>query len=124
MPTPEREGTIDLAVCDVSFTSVLTVLPAVMRLLCAQGSFLALVKPQFEAVRDEVGEGGVVRDAAVRLRALERVAGAFAEAGLAVRGACASPIHGAKGTHEFLLLGVRGGEPVDVDLPAMVSADA
>lgn len=124
VPTPEREGTIDLAVCDVSFTSVLTVLPAVMHLLRTHGSFLTLVKPQFEAARDEVGEGGVVRDPAVRLRALERVAGAFAEVGLAVRGACASPIHGAKGNHEFLLLGVRGGEPADVDFPAIVSAGA
>ena len=55
---------------------------------------------------------------------LERVAGAFAEVGLAVRGACASPIHGAKGNHEFLLLGVCGGEPADVDFPAIVSAGA
>ena len=124
MPTPEREGTIDLAVCDVSFTSVLTVLPAVMRLLAGSGSFLTPVKPHFEAARDEVGEGGVVRDPAVRLRALERVAFAFGEAGLGVRGACASPIHGAKGNHEFLLLGVRGEQSADVDLAAVVEADA
>lgn len=107
VPTPEREGTIDLAVCDVSFTSVLAVLGSVLRLLAPGGAFLTLVKPQFEAAREDVGAGGVVRDPAVRLAALERVASAFAEAGLSVRGACPSPITGHKGNVEYLLLGVR-----------------
>ena len=49
VPTPERAGSIQLAVCDVSFTSVTTVLPAVLSLLSANGAFLTLVKPQFEA---------------------------------------------------------------------------
>ncbi|MGN8689397.1 TlyA family RNA methyltransferase [Atopobiaceae bacterium HCP3S3_F7] len=107
LPTPEREGTVDLAVCDVSFTSVLAVLGSVLRLLAPGGAFLTLVKPQFEAAREDVGAGGVVRDPAVRLAALERVASAFAEAGLSVRGACPSPIKGHKGNVEYLLLGVR-----------------
>lgn len=107
VPTPEREGTVDLAVCDVSFTSVLAVLPAVCRLLSPAGAFLTLVKPQFEAGRKDVGEGGVVRDPAVRLAALARVAAAFADAGLSVRGACPSPITGHKGNVEYLLLGER-----------------
>ena len=107
VPTPEREGTVDLAVCDVSFTSVLAVLGSVLRLLAPGGAFLTLVKPQFEAAREDVGAGGVVRDPAVRLAALERVASAFAEAGLSVRGACPSPITGHKGNVEYLLLGVR-----------------
>lgn len=106
VPTPEREGTVDLAVCDVSFTSVLAVLGSVLRLLAPGGAFLTLVKPQFEAAREDVGAGGVVRDPAVRLAALERVASAFAEAGLSVRGACPSPIKGHKGNVEYLLLGV------------------
>ena len=122
VPTPERAGTIDLAVCDVSFTSVLTVLPAVCELLGAEGRFLTLVKPQFEARRDEVGEGGVVRDPAVRLEALERVAAALDDVGLAVEGACASPITGAKGNHEYLLLGVRGGSRAELDLAGVVRA--
>ena len=99
---------VDLAVCDVSFTSVLTVLPAVLELLRPRGTFLTLVKPQFEAARDEVGEGGVVRDPAVRLAALERVRSAFEEGGLAVVGTCESPITGHKGNVEYLLCGVRG----------------
>lgn len=100
-------STFDLAVCDVSFTSVLTILPAVCELLKPHGSFLTLVKPQFEASRDEVGEGGIVRDEAVRLACLERVAAAFEDSGLQVKGSCESPITGAKGNHEYLLLGTR-----------------
>lgn len=100
--------TIDLAVCDVSFTSVTTVLPAVLELLRADAAFLTLVKPQFEAAREEVGEGGVVRDPAVRERALARVEGAFVAGGLDVRGVCESPIMGHKGNVEYLMLGVRG----------------
>ena len=96
---------VDLAVCDVSFTSVTTVLPAVLELLRPGGTFLTLVKPQFEAGRDEVGEGGVVRDERVRRVALERVRQAFEESGLIVRGTCESPITGHKGNVEFLLCG-------------------
>ncbi|MBM6775336.1 TlyA family rRNA (cytidine-2'-O)-methyltransferase [Olsenella profusa] len=102
---PALVGTdvVDLAVCDVSFTSVLTVLPAVLALLRPGGTFLTLVKPQFEAARDEVGEGGVVRDPAVRASVLDRVRAAFEEAGLSVRGTCESPITGHKGNVEYLL---------------------
>lgn len=116
VPTPERAHAYDLAVCDVSFTSVLTVLPAVCELLAENGRFLTLVKPQFEAARDEVGEGGIVRDAAVRRAAVERVAEAFEASGLAVQGLCASPITGAKGNHEYLLLGQFGAENKPIDL--------
>ncbi len=100
-------GLFDLAVCDVSFTSVLTVLPAVCELLKPTGAFLTLVKPQFEAARDEVGEGGIVCDERVRLACVDRVAAAFEEAGLAVAGTCESPIKGHKGNIEYLLYGKR-----------------
>lgn len=96
---------VDLAVCDVSFTSVAMVLPAVLELLRPGGTFLTLVKPQFEAPREDVGEGGVVRDARVREQALARVRTAFEEAGLTVRGSCESPITGHKGNIEYLLCG-------------------
>lgn len=97
---------VDVAVCDVSFTSVLAVLPAVRALLREGGSFLTLVKPQFEARREEVGEGGVVRDAAVRARVLAEVAAGLSEAGFRVQGSCTSPIRGRKGNEEYLLLGI------------------
>lgn len=107
VPTPQRQATMDLAVCDVSFTSVRTVLPAVMALLAPDGAFLTLVKPQFEARREEVGEGGVVVDPSVRSRVLDQVAESFRQAGLTVRGSCESPIRGHKGNLEYLLLGTR-----------------
>lgn len=116
VPNEQNSGTYDLAVCDVSFTSVLTVLPAVCELLGPSGRFLTLVKPQFEAAREDVGEGGVVRRPEVRRKAVKRVAGAFEEAGLAVQGCCESAITGAKGNHEYLLLGVRGGQSRELDL--------
>jgi len=124
LPDDSNRNTIDLAVCDVSFTSVRTVLPAVMEMLRPEASaFLTLVKPQFEAARDEVGEGGVVSDPAVHLRTLREVADAFAAAGLAPVGACPSPITGHKGNREFLLLGRRTGAPgplaCDLDLEAV-----
>lgn len=105
LPALVGPAVADLAVCDVSFTSVTTVLPAVMELLRPGGTFLTLVKPQFEAPREDVGEGGVVRDPAVREAALARVRDAFERAGLAVPGSCESPITGHKGNVEYLLCG-------------------
>lgn len=115
VPGAVGSSVVDLAVCDVSFTSVLTVLPAVLELLRPRGAFLTLVKPQFEAAREDVGAGGVVRERAVRLAALERVAGAFCRGGLGLCGACESPIRGHKGNVEYLLLGVRGGASLPLD---------
>lgn len=108
VPSLKRNHTIDLAVCDVSFTSVLTVLPAVLELLKPDGMFLTLVKPQFEAPREDVGEGGIVRSKTVRQATLAKVEDAFRDAGLMVVGSCESPITGAKGNHEYLLLGKLG----------------
>lgn len=105
---PDQEGyagAYQLAVCDVSFTSVVTILPAVVRLLGAGGTFLTLVKPQFEAPREQVGEGGVVRDEAVRMQALEKVSVAMEGAGFTLGGWCESPITGHKGNVEYLLVG-------------------
>ena len=105
---PEKLGAsfIELAVCDVSFTSVLTVAPSVRRLLVEGGTFLTLVKPQFEVERTEVGAGGIVRDEGARHRALERVMAGLGEMGFEVLGTCDSPIRGHKGNQEYLLLAV------------------
>lgn len=105
VPALVGAGVVDLAVCDVSFTSVTTVLPAVVELLRPGATFLTLVKPQFEAPREDVGEGGVVRDGAVHAAALERVRAAFEGSGLVVAGSCESPITGHKGNVEYLLCG-------------------
>lgn len=93
----------DLAVIDVSFISLRLILPAVRGLLREAGEVVALVKPQFEAGKAEVASGGIVRDPAVHLDVLRRLAD-FAEVdGWEVRGACVSPIKGADGNIEFFL---------------------
>lgn len=107
VPAQGFSGAFDLAVCDVSFTGIGVILPAVMELLGGRGRYLTLVKPQFEAAPDEVGAGGVVRDPAVHARVLEHAIALFAEAGLYPVDLCASPITGAKGNREFFLLGDR-----------------
>jgi 23S rRNA (cytidine1920-2'-O)/16S rRNA (cytidine1409-2'-O)-methyltransferase len=92
----------DLAVMDVSFISATMVLPAVVPLVREGGSIVALIKPQFEVGRGEVGSGGIVRDAAKRAQAVETVNSAAAELGLSIGGVIESPIQGAEGNVEFL----------------------
>ncbi|HEY3051594.1 MAG TPA: TlyA family RNA methyltransferase [Gaiellaceae bacterium] len=93
----------DLVTCDVSFISVRTVLPPALALARAGWEALVLVKPQFEAGREEVGKGGVIRDPEVHRRVLREIA----EAGLAwpaqVVGVVDSGLPGPKGNREFFL---------------------
>lgn len=106
----------DLAVMDVSFISATKVLPAVPQLLTERGHIIALIKPQFEVGRGEVGRGGIVTDPAKRARAVEEVNGAAEALGLRVAGLIESPITGADGNVEFLALYEkvsRDAEPVD-----------
>jgi 23S rRNA (cytidine1920-2'-O)/16S rRNA (cytidine1409-2'-O)-methyltransferase len=94
---------IDLAVADVSFISLRLVLPAISRLTRPGSPIVALVKPQFEAGKDQVPRGGVVRDPAIHRRVLlDLWAWALAN-GLAPRGLTPSPIRGPAGNVEFLL---------------------
>ncbi len=98
---PERVG---LATVDVSFISLTQVLPNVTAHLEPWGSVVALVKPQFEARRGEVGKGGVIRDPTIHARVLGRVVRWVTEAGLRLRAMTPSPILGAAGNREFFLL--------------------
>ncbi|MGC8788015.1 MAG: TlyA family RNA methyltransferase, partial [Anaerolineae bacterium] len=93
---------IDLATIDVSFISLKLVLPVVMRLLKPDGQIIALIKPQFEAGRRQVGKGGVVKDPTVHRLVLYDVLGWAAEKGLYVRGVIPSPLRGPAGNIEFL----------------------
>jgi 23S rRNA (cytidine1920-2'-O)/16S rRNA (cytidine1409-2'-O)-methyltransferase len=95
-------GPVDFVCIDVSFISLRQILPVVPPLLRPAADIVALVKPQFEAGRDEVRKG-VIRDPAVHARVLEEVAAAAAAAGLASLGSDTSPITGQKGNVEFLL---------------------
>jgi 23S rRNA (cytidine1920-2'-O)/16S rRNA (cytidine1409-2'-O)-methyltransferase len=99
----------DAAVIDVSFISLSLVLPAVIRLLAPEGWIIALVKPQFEAGREQVGKGGVVRDPVVHRQVLERVAADAVALGLHLAGCVESPIRGPAGNREFLLYLPRTG---------------
>jgi len=93
----------ELVVCDVSFISVRTALPPVLRLAKPGWEALVLVKPQFEAGREDVGKGGVVRDQEVHRRVLREVAEAAGGWGGAVLAAVDSGLPGPKGNREFFL---------------------
>jgi len=93
----------DVVTIDVSFISLRLILPALPRLLAPGADIVALVKPQFEAGRDEVGRGGLVKDPAVHEAVLARVTEHAAACGLARAGMTPSPITGATGNQEFLL---------------------
>lgn len=99
---------VDLVVMDVSFISATLVLPAVVTAAREAGSrglqLVVLVKPQFEAGREQVGKGGIVRDPAAQLAALEKVRACVTELGFATD-SIDSPILGAEGNREFLLFG-------------------
>lgn len=96
-------GPVDLVVIDVSFISLSQILPRVPAVLRPGADIVALVKPQFEAGRDEVGKKGIVRDPAVHARVIDKVTAAATAAGLARAGLTPSPITGAEGNQEFLL---------------------
>jgi len=106
--TREQVGeTIDLVAMDVSFISATLVLPAVTNAAFPESkggkSIIILVKPQFEAGRDFVGKGGIVRDENVQVAAVEKIKQAVVNLGAASADAIDSPILGAEGNREFLL---------------------
>lgn len=113
---PERP---DLVVIDVAFISLTVVFPVIAEILPAHGEVVALVKPQFEVGKGEVGKGGVVRDYRKHAASIRRVAGAACELGMVVKGLCISPIAGAKGNREFFIhlgkerAGARGAGDVE-----------
>jgi 23S rRNA (cytidine1920-2'-O)/16S rRNA (cytidine1409-2'-O)-methyltransferase len=94
---------VALAVIDLSFISLRKVLPAVRGLLVPGGEIVALIKPQFEAERREVGRGGIIREPLTHARVIGRVAAWCTTHGLRVRGLTTSPILGSEGNREFLI---------------------
>lgn len=95
--------TIDFATIDVSFISLRKVIPKVMEFISGQGRILALVKPQFEVGRGEVGKGGIVRDEEKRLAAVNAVREFAEKCGLKAEGVFPSPVPGQKGNIEYFL---------------------
>lgn len=92
-----------LAVIDASFISLDKVLPATLALLAPGATVVALIKPQFEVGRGEVGKGGVVRDADQHRRVIEQVTQTALDLGCRVLGVSESPLLGPKGNREFLI---------------------
>lgn len=92
---------IELVSIDVSFISLTLILPAVTRFL--RGDLVALIKPQFEVGKHEVGKGGIVRDEAKRQSAVDNVVRFARESGFEVKGVIESPVRGAEGNVEFLM---------------------
>lgn len=95
---------VDLAVCDVSFISQTLILPAVKKTLKAGGTYIGLVKPQFECGRSGLGKGGIVKDKKVIAAAAIRVAECAATLGLGAERIIPSPIKGGDGNRELLIL--------------------
>jgi 23S rRNA (cytidine1920-2'-O)/16S rRNA (cytidine1409-2'-O)-methyltransferase len=113
LSTREVPEPCGLATMDVSFISVLKILPALRSVLAPAADAIVLVKPQFEVGRFRVGRGGVVSDPALHRQALRDVAWAAQhEMGYGLTGACASPITGAEGNREFFLHLARDGAPL------------
>jgi 23S rRNA (cytidine1920-2'-O)/16S rRNA (cytidine1409-2'-O)-methyltransferase len=90
------------ATIDVSFISLKLILPVLAQLLAANGLTVALIKPQFEAGREQVGKSGVIRDSAVHASVLREVLTCASELGFALKGLTYSPITGGEGNIEFL----------------------
>jgi len=100
---PDDARQFDLVTIDVSFISLRHILPVVPPLLAQGARIIALVKPQFEAGKSDVGKGGIVRDERIHARVIDEVVEAARQAGLARRGLEPSPITGSEGNREFLL---------------------
>lgn len=101
---------VDIIVCDASFIALAKVLDAALELARPGAALVALVKPQFEAGRGEVGKGGVVRDPAVHQRVCDGAAEWVRSKGWTVIGIETSPITGPEGNVEFLLGATKGGK--------------
>jgi 23S rRNA (cytidine1920-2'-O)/16S rRNA (cytidine1409-2'-O)-methyltransferase len=117
----------DAAVADLSFISLTLVAPALARLTGPTAELVLLVKPQFEAGRDRVGRGGVVKDPAVHRAVLDDVVTGLGAAGIGVGAAMPSPLRGGSGNIEFLVHARKGkptGGEVGADTLDAVVAEA
>jgi 23S rRNA (cytidine1920-2'-O)/16S rRNA (cytidine1409-2'-O)-methyltransferase len=94
---------IDIITIDVSFISLLKVIPAVLGFLPPAGIIVALIKPQFEVARKDVGKGGVVKDEIKRTEVIDKITRNMMDIGLKVKGVIRSPLVGPKGNVEYFI---------------------
>jgi 23S rRNA (cytidine1920-2'-O)/16S rRNA (cytidine1409-2'-O)-methyltransferase len=113
LPDDAFPGGFDLIVIDTSFISLRTIVARALGYLRPGGTIVGLVKPQFEAGRERLGGGGVVRDAGVHRAVLDELRSAIAALGAVVVDACVSPLRGPAGNVEFFYRIEREGVPVD-----------
>ncbi len=109
------EDAIEFVSIDVSFISLKLILPAVATFL--RGELVALIKPQFEVGKKDVGKGGIVRDDVKRAEAVDAVVAFARENGFDVKGVIESPVKGAEGNVEYLMYGERASRPLSNVLP-------
>jgi len=113
---------IDFCSIDVSFISLTLVLPVVHQLLREGGRLVCLIKPQFEAGKENVGKKGVVRDTAIHAAVIEKITRFLTENGFTLMGVDFSPVKGPEGNIEFLACAQKGsGESVQVDAAALAA---
>lgn len=98
---------IDIAVADVSFISLEKVIPAILKFLKPDAEIIALIKPQFEVGKEQVGKGGIVRDESMRTAAVDRIVAFVRKQGFEVKGVIPSPITGQDGNVEFLIYAMK-----------------
>jgi 23S rRNA (cytidine1920-2'-O)/16S rRNA (cytidine1409-2'-O)-methyltransferase len=103
MPIDALPHPVDLTTIDVSFISLKIVVPAVLKFLKTDARILALIKPQFEVGKGQVGKGGVVRDKALHSRVIENLSNFFSNIGLVSDSVFPSPLIGPKGNREFFI---------------------
>lgn len=114
---------IEFITIDVSFISLALVLPIAGKLLENKGQIVCLVKPQFEAGKDQVGKGGIVKDKAIHIQVIENVIAVAMKEKLKLAGLTYSPIKGAKGNIEYLLMFVKTEEDaLKIDVSNVVIA--
>jgi 23S rRNA (cytidine1920-2'-O)/16S rRNA (cytidine1409-2'-O)-methyltransferase len=112
MPPDALPCAVDLVTIDVSFISLKIVVPAVMKFMTEKAGILALIKPQFEVGKGQLGKGGVVRDSAMHESVINDLTSFFEEIGLDAVAVVASPILGPKGNQEFIIyLKARDADP-------------
>ena len=118
------DGPVDLIVADVSFISLRQVLPPALEHLKGGGDLVALVKPQFEAARDAVEKGGLVRDVEARAQAVLAVARDLAGRGIPVIAVAPSPITGRDGNREIFVHARKGARAMDDEALAAAAREA
>ncbi|KAI3732652.1 hypothetical protein L1987_63859 [Smallanthus sonchifolius] len=106
---------VDLVTLDLSFISILVVMPAVVNLMKDEATLITLIKPQFEARRSQVGGGGIVRDPSVHQEVRAKIVKGVEDLGFQCNGWIESPLKGAEGNIEFLACFTRTDSPITTE---------